>query len=361
MADGTDEGEGRRWLTPDAVTRAVAALKRRREEAGVKWNELAEDPKTGEKFWDIARSKTPLDWTGLAPYFRRSLQRGSRSWRGANDLAAHLLRVNVSAITTTEAPEESGPVQTSEGLRVSYPKTIANHTAVILGHLPDGDADADTELCGAIFVKPRDDEDAWYPQCEGKHNPLRVGRAFACLAHFGNPDFVSHHGDPPAFDVEVHALSVPWPHGSDRLTAAEMRSRIADLRPVGKKAFSIQRISPVQEMTLTDAQGSVLWAEGLKTIPFDTEIVLSWKGQPEATIEVREGLGDKELLKQPVRSPLTLTVGAPRSPVGAKLIKLKPAKKGLYRVKLYPLKHTFVDPPYEWWLQAKAPQDEPVD
>jgi hypothetical protein len=342
----------RLWLTEEALQRAILALKRRREEAGSKWKESAQDKRTKEVFWQIARSDKPLDWIALLHNLQRSRSRGSRTWRGTNDLAAHLLGVDIAEITTTEPPEDSGPVQIGLGddskqLRVSYPKTIANHTAVILGQLP-GPA-----LFGAIFVKPRDGEDAWYPQCGGKHNPLQVGRAFACLAHFGNPDFVSYFGDPPAFDVQVYAIRSPWPHGSDRLTTDELNARIAHLEPVGKPAdFFIDRISPVQEMAVLDAAGKVLWMEGPKTIRLETQITISWKGQPDATIEIRAGVGDRELIRQRVRSPLTLTAAAPREPVGAKVIHLPGVKKGLYRVRLYPLKYTFVDSPYEWWLQA---------
>jgi len=352
-----ESGE-RRYLKEEALQLAAIALKRKREEAGSRWKEAAENKRTREVFWRIARSDKPLDWIAVLHNLERSLSKGSRTWRGANDLAAYLLGVDIAEITTTEPPEDSGPVQIDVGdesqqLRVSYPKTIANHTAVILGQLPADD------LFGAIFVKPRDGEDAWYPQCGGKHNPLHVGRAFACLAHFGNPDFVGYFGDPPAFDVLVYALRVPWPHGSDRLATEDLEMRICALDPVGKPtAFSVDRISPIQDMAIVDAEGKALWTEGSKTIQIEKRVTISWKGQPDATIEIRAGVGDRELVKQRVRAPLTLTAVAPQEPVGAKVIHLPNVTKGLYRVRLYPLKYTFVDSPYEWWLQARATIDQ---
>lgn len=354
MASGSGDDAGQRWLTRKAIEDAIAALKRQRERASSKWEAPAENADTNEIFWKIAGAPKALSWQAVRHRLDRAWTENSMTRAGLNQLAAYLLGRPLEEISTLDKPDHSGPVEIdaipeTEDLPVSYPKTIATHTAVILLELPS------PKLHGAVFVKPRDAEDAWYPQCGGKHNPLKIGRAFACLAHFGNPDFVSYSGHPPAFDVRAYALRAEWTHGSDRLTTSELQARIGDLQPACRvKEFSVERNARVMDMTVSDGHGRVLWTEGVRTIPFDKTLVLAWNGQPDAKIEIREGLTDRELVKHrhKVLSPLTLTIEPTREPPGAKTIVLGPVKNGLYRVRLYPLRYMFVDPPYEWWFQA---------
>jgi hypothetical protein len=79
---------------------------------------------------------------------------------------------------------------------------------------------------------------------------------------------------------------------------------------------------------------------------------LTWKGGA-GYIEIREGDGDR-LVFQGTAAPgaiVAIRGQARASRSSAALFELP--SQGRYRVRLYPAVKSFLDPPYEWWLEIQ--------
>lgn len=198
-------------------------------------------------------------------------------------------------------------------------------------------------------MKPDDGSAFWYPQC-GKNNPLQAGRAFSCFAHFGNPNGID--SDPAvSYQVRVYALSAKWGYGSNRLDDDQLKERLARLEPIfPAPPFDIQRGSPVNTISISGGGAPHIWTDTVRKIRCSAPVQINWRGQPDAHIEIRAGACDSELFSQFVRAPVVLTV--PGCKVGARRKSIVLAGPGLYRVRLYPFRSTFMDPPYECWLDV---------
>src|SRR4051812_15658219 len=103
---------------------------------------------------DRARAQPP-QVAGCAASPRSSVDGELHDPGGPERVGRPRLNRPLEEISTLDKPEGSGaveidPIPETEELPVSYPKTIATHTAVILVELPS------PKLHGAVFVKPRD-------------------------------------------------------------------------------------------------------------------------------------------------------------------------------------------------------------
>jgi hypothetical protein len=224
---------------------------------------------------------------------------------------------------------------------INCPSTIVDHRVVLIGQL------ADATHYPAVFVRPEDEEEWWYPQ-NGHHNPLRAGRAFACFVHIGNPNGIWQLKELPlAAEVRVCALAGEWRHGSDRLDTGALDERLSKIGNLMEMRRNITRISlTVDGVTISDQSGSKGLFHGPRPIPCTAPIRFDWDSNVDARIEVRKGFGDNWVDTKTVRPGARLVIDAAQK--GANDIRLPGA--GKYRVRLYPLKVSFVDPSHEWWL-----------
>jgi hypothetical protein len=257
-------------------------------------------------------------------------------------------------------PPSSDGTPAEEGLQISCPKKVYDSRAVIVGQLPRANRAA---LEPIVFVKPNEKPEYWYPQL-GEHNPLVVGRAFACLAHFGNPNGIGQRqGLPQTYDVRVYALAGRWPaeQSEHRLRTGELDALIGPLRDQGlmRKGLDCETRTGVcrhpaalRSFRIRDANKHDLSLTLDKPITCLPPLTLTWKGEEGARIEIRAGTGDDVLCDCPVHSPLALPLRKGRKRCVEKVSPyLIP---GLSRVRLYPLQmRTFLDPSWEWFFEVK--------
>lgn len=347
--------DGRRWLTAEHRRLALEALTKRLKRSKKTKEDDAEDD--AGKWWAIAGDAASVSWDALRRRLDRSWNYGSRTWKSANDLAAALLGKKVEDITKAEPPPGRKLPANKRGprLNVSYPTRIADHRAVIVGEIPP-------DLHPAVFIKPDvqpgEGETYWYPQfgTKRKHNPLRIGAAFACFAHFGNPNWIGHVEKSLMYHVRVYALEEPWPYNSNRLSQTDLDEKIAALKPHGHLELEVERSSPVVSVTVTDHAVSpdrkkpAQWFQRMEKIPCSAPVQISWEGPSDMHIEIRRAVGDEEVVSQLVGNPVALTL--PGCPASRSANHLPLPGPDLYRVRLYPLRYAFVDPIYEWWLDV---------
>lgn len=343
--------EGGRWLKPEDKDAALVALTQLRQKAGMAVKENAEVG--SEKLWEII-GQVPMSWDALKHQLARSDAPHSRTWQGAIALASRLLKQPEEEITQGTPPSgrsaNGGQAQPQGYLLVSYPTRIADHRAVILGQLPDAG------LRAALFVKPVDGKPYWYPQCgmKTKHNPLQVGTAFACFCYFGNPDWEEPNEAPAqTYAVRVYAVGAEWPHGTNRLKENELDAKLGALGNQGFVEVKVERSSPVQSVTISGLRDTQkLSFESVRRARCAAPIEIAWTGQQDAHVEIRKGRGDTHVWNDLVKTPLVLT-GPGAVETRGRRVALQGS--GLYRVRLYPLRWSFVDPPYEFWLDLALP------
>ena len=178
----------RRWLKVADRDRAIVALDSLRQAKG----------KTATDDVDPPLSTLVIRLTGGTLTYGAIRKRLVRFPRGRpstgqslNEIAAHLLNTTVEMITTEQEPsvveitadprlEVLANDFRPQDLLASVPRSVTDHRAVIVGILPE----SEVKLYPAVLVRPHDGNPYWYPQIAGKHNPIQVDRAFACLAHF---------------------------------------------------------------------------------------------------------------------------------------------------------------------------------
>jgi hypothetical protein len=255
----------------------------------------------------------------------------------------------VSAQATSTSPAPAPPFE----FDVSCPQTIGDHRIVILGCLSK-------QYHPAVFVGPRDDTQLWYPQF-GEHNPLRVGTAFCFLAHIGNPIGIWHFKElPMTADVLVCALTREWPHGygSKHLTAQELTERLEELEC---KEPEYKRKERQVNRSLPWAHGVTLWHEGgtrqlfVPPSPIDcvAPVRFDWDDNTAAVIEIHAGEADDLVCAPCTVGPGTRLVLQGQKRTRSDIVLLQGA--GRYRVRLFPVRQTFLDPPYECWLSISEP------
>lgn len=337
---------------------ALRAYRKRRNEAG-KLDSVA--PVAGE-LWDAAEvepaerltegSHDPLSWTALAKRIRDLGKDHGRHEASTTRVVRYLLE------WAAELPQKTAVLAPrTKGLVINCPNTIFDYRAVIVGQLPDFDPRA--ALYPAVFVKPNDDTGYWYPQCS-YHNPLVVDRAFACLAHFGNPSAIGHRRPrlPLRFEVRVYALTKKWTK-SRRLSPTELEDIVTPLREPELSAHDLDFVEKSGEDDVTrnatgidgiriaDRRGNVVLEEG-RPIDCACPVTIGWEGTGGARLEIRHGQDDRKVWEDAVASGVTLNVKGTARPAAAEL--MAELEAGLYRIKLYPQKPSFLGPECEWWL-----------
>jgi hypothetical protein len=342
----------RLWLTDAAIRQSVEALRLRRGRRG-------EDEPADDDLRKAAGENATVSWGILRQRLRHARLPNSRHAESIVGLSKLLLGGEIADITTEVAPRALAPLGppgevTSArthiaNLEVNCPQTVYDHRIVIIGQLPM------PGLFPAVFVQPRDGSREWYPQC-GPHNPLQAQSAFACLAHFGNPDGIGHvKALPLTLDVRVYALGSKWTHGSGRLDVHKLDECVGQLGMVTMRSFEVTRQqSGVNRVTVSHRKG---------TLPPDCRVSacvapvrFRWRGDGSAFIDVRLGTGDDQVCYESVASGVILTLPDRKEPPHKRILRrgqpvvLRLPAGGLYRVRLYPQQWTFIDPRYEWWL-----------
>jgi hypothetical protein len=279
----------------------------------------------------------------------------------AIELAAHLLGLSPDddELTTTVPPSPNRTTfrrgtrrseSADDAFEVNCPSVVHDHRFVVLGQLPQAN------LHPLVVLKPADGTGLWYPQI-GKHNPLRAGRAFTCFVRLGNPGGIWHTKKLPLdATVRVLALENAWKADwSERMSNAELEERLKKAGVVAQNESSVSRVSiEFVEPTLHDHghfQNSPLVFDEPRARACVAPVTLGWKGGA-AYVEIREGSGDRPLYGGTAASGATLVVrGGKRAPPNASVV-FELDKPGQYRLRLYPAAWSFVDPPYEWWLEV---------
>jgi hypothetical protein len=341
--------------------RAIAALDSLRREKGKSATDLVEPPLST---YAIDLDGAPLTYGAVRKRLVRFPKGRPGTGQSLNKIAAQLLKTTVEMITTEQEPsdEEITPDPKAEprendirpqDLLASVPTIVTDHRAVIVGILPE----SKVKLYPAVLVRPHDGNPYWYPQIAGKHNPIQVDRAFACLAHFGNPGPI-RFPRPVAlhFDVKVFALRCPWEWKQsdqiDRLDDDGLKRRLKDLQPVCHKLYEVRReIASLKQITLADGSGKRVQLGPTKMIECVAPVTISWRG-PHAYVEVRRGRDDHRELCDEAASSVKIMIGDTSAPgVPGRCVV---SRAGHYRVRLHPEKMGFIDPPFEWYLNLKA-------
>jgi hypothetical protein len=350
------------WITAPASAAALAALKERRR--------IVDTPWKGDADLEISNAAgftAPVVWEELVSILKCGVNPGCHNPERAIKLARFLLPkwsnrklvTNIRPVSrgtgtgnTNSTAPPANPVQspaTTCQFEVSCPKTVSDYRVVVVGQLPVGHYPG-------VFVRPRDGKGFWYPQF-GEHNPLTAGCAFCCLTRIGNPSGIWQIKKLPlTADVYVCALTKKWAHGSKRLTEKEFRKKLKELEcnEPGYATFkrNVRRSSAW-------AHGVTLWQHGraqeLSIVPTPMECVapvrFDWNETIDAVIEVRAGHADNLVLApEAVRSGTRLVLPGQGGTENDVVL----PRPGRYRVRLYPQRETFLDSPYECWLDIRS-------
>jgi len=345
-----------RWLSAAAKSRAIEELKRRGREA---WGATYYSQMASPELCRIAGRPREVQYGALIGWIKRLGRAGRSDPSCAFELVAHLLGVPPSdqeLITNVPSSGVSMERRAStrridpfdEAFAVNCPRLVHDHRFVVLGELPW------EHLHPAVVLQPQDGSGFWYPQA-ARHNPLRAGRAFCCFVRFGNPGGIWHAKKLPLdAKVRAFALDSEWkPDWTERMGESELGQRLQELRVVAEKDFFVTRASTqLLEPTLRDHgrfEDSPLVFNEPRAESCRAPVTLGWNGGA-AYIEIREGSGDRLVHAGTAASGATLVVrGVTSTPPDAATV-LELDKPGQYRLRLYPTVWSFVDPPYEWWL-----------
>jgi hypothetical protein len=307
-----------------------------------------------------------LSWQGLEQRIRNVERKRARHVESTQRVIRYLLEWH----RTTGDVRDSHPPDAR--LVINCPNTIFDYRAVIVGQLPQ--FDVERRLYPAVFVKPKGQREYWYPQCN-VHNPLCADRAFAVLAHFGNPAGLWTKELPARFDVRAYALLAKW-SDSRRLTERALEKKVAPLRDPVLARVNFDVAERIEDQDVTrQAPGidgiHIRDARRKSFSPTDQEttckapLSIVWKGSGSARLEVRSGDGDEKVYDDAIASGVTLvlkhsrppragSLRAPRSSAGPRSSRVQIAlPPGPYRLKAYPQKPSFLDPEWEWWIRMR--------
>jgi hypothetical protein len=345
-------------LSASATTSAIEELKRLGKET---WGATYYSQLAPAELCTMAGRPRPVQFGALISWLKRLGENGRPAPKGAIELVAALLKsapADEALTTEVGAPEPLAKGRAAADrsaaresrFEVNCPSVVHDYRFVVLGELPRD------HLHAVVLVQPLDGTGLWYPQV-ARHNPLRAGRAFACFVQLGNPAGIWHIRRPPLdAKVRVLALERPWSH--------ELNHRLSD-REVGAQAESLGLVDQHETLTSrvsTDPLVPLLRDAG----PFSTEplthpepqprkcvapLIVEWNGGA-AYLEVRSGDGDQLIHEGTAASGVTLTLtGRSARPTHTTVLCELPGS-GRYRLRLYPAVKSFVDPPYEWWLDV---------
>jgi hypothetical protein len=343
-------------LRADATANAIEKLKRLGK---TEWGASYYSQLAPIELCERAARPRRVQYGALISWLKR-LQESSRPAPvGAIALVAHLTETAPEDCTTTS--KETGkeaPFRRRSGLErrgarvarfeVNCPSVVHDSRFVVVGELPDDD------LYAAVLVQPLDGTGFWYPQI-GRHNPLRAGRAFACFVQLGNPAGIWHVKRPP-LDAKVRVLALRKAWSEDwaaRVPEEELMRRVAELGVLDQKDSLTSRVStdPL-EPSLRDCAAyceQPLVHDEPRARSCVAPLTLDWRGGA-AYVEIRKGDGDQQIF-QGTAAPgavLSLRNSGKSAPPTSVLFELP--EPGRYRLRLYPAVKSFVNPPYEWWL-----------
>jgi hypothetical protein len=351
-------GANWRGLTTTAKSRAIDELKQRGRDA---WGATYYSQLAPAELCKMAARPRQVQYGALISWLKRLGNANRSDPAYAIEFVAHLLGVSPDddELTTTvpsartRAVLQRGPQATEASDRafeVNCPSVVHDHRFVVLGELPQ------EKLHPFVVLQPQDGSGFWYPQV-ARHNPLRAGCAFCCFVRLGNPGGIWHKKKLPLdAKVRVVALEREWrADWSTRMDEAELRRRLGDVGPVAEKESFVSRASiELVEPTLRDHgrfEDSPLVFHEPRVETCVAPVILGWKGGA-AYIEIREGSGDRLLHGGTAASGATLVVRGGKAPPQDATVVFELDKPGKYRLRLYPAVWSFVDPPYEWWLEV---------
>lgn len=347
-----------RGLTASARDQAIEELKRR---GRATWGPTYYSQLAPRELCELAGRQREVQFGALISWLKRLGSASHADPDCAIDLVAHLLRRSPDdeeLVTTAPPPRyctasrrgARGVEPADEALEVNCPSVVHDHRFVLVGELPRA------HLHPAVLLQPQDGMELWYPQV-GRHNPLRARRAFSCFVRLGNPGGIWHEKKLP-LDAKVRVLAlehewkVDW---SERMGDAELGRRLRALGIVAERECFVSRASlePL-EPTLRDhgrfADVPLLFGEP-RAERCVAPVTLGWKGGV-AYLEIRAGSGDRLLHAGTTASGATLVVRGGTAPPPDATVVFELEGPGRYRLRLYPAASSFVDPPYEWWLDV---------
>ncbi len=342
-------------LDPEKTLGAIEELKRRGKE---QWGASYYSQLAPSELCELAGRPRAVQYGALISWLKR-LGEGSKKGapKGALALAAELTGSSPADCTrwAETSPQASSRQQASptnkksrDQLQVNCPSIVHDYRFVVVGELPDEQAHA------AVLIQPVDGTGYFYPQV-ARHNPLRAGRAFACFVQLGNPAGIWHI-KPPPFDAKVRVLALERPWDTelcDRLLEEELDQLVAQLGLIAQHDTMTSRVS-TDPLVPTLHDGADHSSDPLRYPEPQPRtcvapLTLNWKGGA-AYIEVRGGDGDRVLFQGTAASGAVVTMRGRSKPEDKTRILCELDAPGRYRLRMYPALKSFVDPPYEWWL-----------
>ncbi len=346
-----------RGITEEAKAAAILELKRRGREF---WGATYYSQMAPSELCQIAGRAGEVQYGALIAWLKRLGKPQHSDPAHAVELVAHLLGVasDDPSLTTAVSPAsaiEAGPkrgarLESARGaLVVNCPSVIFDHRFVVVGELPDDD------LFPAVLLCPRDGTGFWYPQV-GRHNPLRARRAFSCFVRLGNPGGI-WHAKPLPLDARLRVLALrhEWREDwSERVDEPTLDRRLLDLEVIAEKDCMVSRAS-LEPLTPSLRDQGPFRATPLSfvepcALACTAPVSLTWSGGA-AFLEIRSGSGDRPLFAGTAASGVTLVLPGASSTVPEASLVFELEGPGQYRVRLHPAAWSFVDPPYEWWLE----------
>lgn len=344
-------------LAAAAKSQAIEELKRRGRET---WGATYYSQMAPADLCAMAGRPREVQYGALIGWLKRLGKSNRADPPSAIAMVAHLLGVATddAELTTPVAPHgarsagaRSNPARgapLSEPFEVNCPSIVHDHRFVVLGQLPS------RELHPLVLLQPQDGAGFWYPQV-ARHNPLRAGRAFTSFVRLGNPGGIWHSKKLPLdAKVRVLALDKAWDTSrSGRMSERELEQHLHALGVVTQKEFFVSRtavdvVAPLLHDSEQYADRPLGFSEP-KAESCVAPVTLGWKGGA-AYVEIREGRGDRLLYGGSAAPGATIVVrGGKPAPAGATVL-FELEEPGQYRLRLYPTVWSFVDPPYEWWV-----------
>jgi len=346
-----------RGLTTEAKAAAILELKRRgRETFGATYySQMAP-----LELCRLAGRAGEVQYGALIAWLKRLGKPEHSDPAHAIELVAQLLGTSstdpslttdvVPSLVTRTASRGEARAESDRGtLVVNCPSVVFDHRFVVVGELPEDD------LHPAVILSPRDGSGFWYPQV-GRHNPLRARRAFSCFVRLGNPGGIWHEKPLPLdARLRVLALEREWrADWSERLTEDELERRLRDLKLIAEKECMVSRASLEPLRPVLHDHGAyrvqpLRFAEP-RALSCTAPVRLTWTGGA-AFLEIRSGNGDRPLFAGTAASGVTLVMRGVDSEVRDASTVFQLDGPGQVRLRLHPAVSSFVDPPYEWWLE----------
>lgn len=347
-------------LSAAATTSAIEELGRRGRET---WGASYYSQLAPEDLCLLSGRSRPVQYGALISWLKRLNEGSKPAPAGALELVALLTdsATSDSGLTTRLSDANVPQPRRRRGFKpigaqesnfvVNCPSVIHDYRLVVVGELPHEHWHA------VVFVQPLDGTGYWYPQI-ARHNPLRAGRAFVCFAQIGNPAGIWHIKRPP-LDAKVRVLVLERPWNADpsmRMSEDDLVRHAEECGLVDQKDTLTSRVStdPLAPSLRDRAEFSdqPLLHDEPRARSCVAPLTLDWKGGA-AYIEIREGDGDRLIFEGTAAPGAVLTMRGGEESTDPHAVLFELAGPGRYRLRLYPAVKSFVDPPFEWWLELR--------